>query len=106
MADSPGFVRRLGSVLLIAGTVLGLYNVYADNTEVRVLAERTACGERDCTARVTRESRSPISQSFTYQTELTEKGRPRRQASVDVECQRAYYLLGEYSCKAQGVIPP
>jgi hypothetical protein len=106
MAESPGFVRRVGSVLLITGTILGLYNVYADNAEVQALAERKACGERPCTARITRESRSPISQNFTYQVELTEKGKPRRQASVDVECQRAYYLFGEYSCTAQGVLPP
>jgi hypothetical protein len=106
MAEGSGAIRRIGSVLLLVGTGLGLYNVYTDNTAVRALAEKTACGDRPCTAKVTRESRSPLSQSFTYQTELTEKGKPVRGASVDVECKRAYYLVGEYACVGQGVLPP
>lgn len=99
-------VRNMTSALLLGGTALGLYNVYADNTAVRALAEKTACGERPCTARVTRESRSPLSQSFTYQVELAAKGKPQRSASVDVECKRTYYLLGAYACVGQGVLPP
>jgi hypothetical protein len=100
------FARSMTSVLLLGGTALGLYNVYADNTAVRALAEKTACGDRPCTARVTRESRSPLSQSFTYQVELPVKGKSARSASVDVECKRTYYLLGEYACEGQGVLPP
>ena len=98
------FVRSLSSVLLLGGTGLGLYNVYADNTELKAQAEKVACGDRPCKASITRESRSPLSQTFTYQTELS--GKSRRSASVDVECKRAYILLGEYSCVGQGVLPP
>lgn len=105
MAESRGALRNAFSVLLFAGTALGLYNVYSDNTDVRALGEKAACGERPCKATVTRESRSPVSQSFTYQTELTEKGKPQRGASVDVTCQRAFYLVGEYRCTAEGVLP-
>jgi hypothetical protein len=105
MAEGRGVIRSLSSVLLLGGTALGLYNVYADNAEVLALAEKTACGDRPCTAKTTRESRSPLSQSFTFQTELTEKGKTHRGASVDVECKRAFYLLGAYSCVAQGVLP-
>jgi hypothetical protein len=99
-------VRSLSSVLLLGGTALGLYNVYADNTELKAQAQKVACGDRPCQASITRESRSPLSQTFSYQTELSEKGKPRRTASVDVECKRAYFLLGEYGCVGQGVLPP
>lgn len=105
MAQGRGLLRSVSSVLLFGGTALGLYNVYADNGDVKALAQKVACGERPCTARVTRESRSPLSQEFTYQTELVEKGKPGRGASVDVACKRAFILLGEYACKAQGVLP-
>jgi hypothetical protein len=106
MAEGRGLLRRLSSLLLFGGTALGLYNVYCDNADVRLLAEKSACGNRVCTARVTRESRSPIGQSFSYETELTEKGKSHRNASVDVECKRAFFLVGAYSCVAQGVLPP
>lgn len=106
MAEGRSAIRSISSVLLLGGTALGLYNVYSDNADVKTLAEKTACGERPCTAKITRESRSPLAQNFTYQTELTEKGKPQRGASVDVECKRAYYLLGEYACVGQGVLPP
>ena len=99
-------IRSLTSVLLLGGTGLGLYNVYADNADLKAHAEKVACGDRPCKASITRESRSPLSQSFSYQTELSEKGKPRRSASVDVECKRAYLLLGEYNCVGQGVLPP
>jgi len=106
MAESRGFARHLTSVLLLGGTALGLYNVYSDNTELKRLAEQTACGARECSAKVTRESRSPLSQSFTFQTELVEKGKSGRRASVDVECKRSLILLGSYTCAAQGALPP
>jgi len=97
--------RTLLSAALLIGTAVGLFNVYSDNSDVKALAEKTACNERPCIAHVTRETRSPLGQSFTYQIALTEKGRPERRASVDVECRRSLYLLGEYSCIAQGSPP-
>jgi hypothetical protein len=107
MADSRGgLLRTVTSFLLLGGTALGLYNVYGDNQDVKDLAQREACGHRPCHASVTRESRSPISQSFTYQVHLVEKGKVDRSASVDVECQRSLVLIGGYSCVAQGVLPP
>lgn len=99
-------IRSITSVLLFAGTGAGLYNVYFDNTEIKAQAQRTACGDRPCTASITRESRSPIGQSFTYHVELQQKGKTHRTASVDVECKRAYFLVGDYSCVGQGVLPP
>jgi hypothetical protein len=103
MAENKSATRSVLSMLLLGGTLLGLYNVYSDNADVHALAEKQACGARPCSARITRESRSPIGQSFTYQVELKEKA--KRGASVDVECQRAYFLLGEYRCTAQGALP-
>jgi hypothetical protein len=105
VAQSRGGLRNLISLLLLGGTALGLFNVYSDNTEVKALAERAACAERPCSAIFTRESRSPISQSFTVQTRLVEKGKVDRGASVDVECKREYLLLGGYTCTAQGTLP-
>ncbi|MFZ5894058.1 MAG: hypothetical protein ACOY0T_23545 [Myxococcota bacterium] len=105
MAESRGPLRNAFTILLLSGTVLGLYNVYSDNADVRALGEKTACSNRPCKATVTRESRSPIAQTFTYQVELSEKGKTSRGASVDVECQRAYFLVGEYRCTARGTLP-
>jgi hypothetical protein len=96
---------RVISILLLIGTAIGLYNVYSDNADVKALAEKTACGERACAAKLTRESRTPLGQSFTYQTRLVRAGTIDRSASVDVDCQRAFYLVGEYRCRAQGVLP-
>lgn len=106
MAQSRGAFSRVFSILLLTATALGLYNVYSDNADVRALAERAACGGRPCTATITRESRSPISQSFTFQTRLNEKRKVERSASVDVECKRGFYLLGEYACTAPTALPP
>lgn len=97
--------RTLLSVALLIATALGLFNVYSDNADVKALAEKAACNDRPCAAHQTRETRSPIGQSFTYQIALTEKSKSERRASVDVECRRSLYLLGEYSCSAQGSPP-
>ena len=85
------------SLFLLVATALGLYNVYADNTEVRRLAERTACGERGC-VRLLGARRTPISQSFTFQTSI----QPQR--SAEVECARAYLLIGEFNCSGSAAL--
>jgi len=40
--------------------------------------------------------RNPFTQSFTFQTKLEQQAGAGQ--TVDVSCQRAYFLLGEYSC--------
>jgi hypothetical protein len=105
VANSKGLFRSTLSVALLGATALGLYNVYSDNSDVKSQAEREACRGRSCTSTFTRESRSPIAQSFTIQTRLIEKGKIDRSASVDVECKREYLLLGSYTCTAQGALP-
>jgi hypothetical protein len=106
MSGSRGVLRSVGSVVLLVATALGLYNVYSDDSDVQALAKKVACADRPCEAKLARQSRSPLSESFTFETELTDKARPHRSASVDVECRRALYLIGEYTCTAQGALPP
>ncbi|HVJ22155.1 MAG TPA: hypothetical protein VM686_42405 [Polyangiaceae bacterium] len=84
----------------LGGTLLGLRNTYGDNSEAEVKAKAAACGEgRECQDfRLLNQGRSAFSQTFSYQVSLTEKGR-QRSASTDVECKRAYILLGDFECK-------
>jgi hypothetical protein len=91
-------LRAVFAVICIAGTALGLANTYGDNTEVKALAQKAACGAPDCGISVLRESRSAFSQSFSFQTTLVQKGKSGQSASVDVECKRKQVLLGEYEC--------
>ena len=90
MADSKRLIRPLISILIIGATLLGLYNVYGDNSDVVVLAKIVACGDPDCKATKTHEARYPFTQGFTFQT---------KKGSVDIRCARSLYLLGEYSCE-------
>ena len=97
MSEGRSPVRSIVSLLLIALTVLGLINVYGDNTETRRLAEETACGKPGCAVQMTAMSRNPLGQSFTFQTAMTAPG--ASVASVDVECQKAMIFVGEVSCE-------
>ena len=98
--------RATFAVLCLAGTALGLNNTYGDDTEVKALAEKTACGAASCSVKMLHESRSALKQSYGYQTALVEKGKSGRSASADVECERAYFLLGDYHCAVvSGGIP-
>ncbi len=98
--------RATFALLCLAGTALGLNNTYGDDTEVKSLAEKAACGSASCSVKLLHESRSAFKQSYGYQTALVEKGKSGRSASVDVECERAYFLLGEYHCAVvSGGIP-
>ena len=91
-------VRPLFAAVCLVGTALGLNNTYGDDTEVKALAEKAACGSARCSVKILHESRSAFKQAFGYQTSLIEKGKTDRSASVDVDCQRALYLVGEYQC--------
>ncbi|HEY4106213.1 MAG TPA: hypothetical protein VGM44_20075 [Polyangiaceae bacterium] len=91
-------VRFVVAAICIAVTGLGLENTYGDNSEVKALAQKTACGSLGCSISVLRESRSAFSQSFGFQTALVQKGNSSRSASVDVECKRKQVLIGDYEC--------
>jgi hypothetical protein len=85
-------IRKGISILLLVATILGLYNVYADNPEVRKLAEQAACGKSGC-VRTLRSHRTPMGQDFEFQTSV------QPQHSLEVHCARAYLLVGAFACE-------
>ena len=89
-------LRSAFSVVLVVATVLGLINVYGDNSEVKLLAERTACGKDNCATTMTRMERNPISQSFTFQTRIKQPNQGAQ--TVEVTCHKSAWLLGDYEC--------
>ena len=85
--------------ICVGGTLLVLRNTYGDNSEAELKAKAAACGPgRDCTFTLLNQSRSAFANTFSYQVSLTEKGKERG-ASIDVECKRAYILLGDFECR-------
>lgn len=92
-------IRPLISVLLITLTVLGLINVYADNSDVQRRAEEVACGREPCTTRLTQLQRSVLAQTFTFDTRSLD-GRGGS-SNVVVRCQRAFIFAGGYSCETR-----
>jgi hypothetical protein len=96
--EARSLVRPLFALLCLGATALGLNNTYGDNSEVKTLAEKTACGTTPCVVKTLNEHRSAFKQTFGYQTALVEKGKSTNGASIDIECARAYVLLGEYQC--------
>ncbi len=105
MAERSGVSRAVIMAVCLGITALGLANTYGDNADVVAKADRAACGGGACSYQKLREERSPLSQSFTFQVSLTERGK-QRGASADVECRRAYVLLGEYACqRTSGGVP-
>ena len=99
MAERSGLTRGVIMAVCLGATALGLANTYGDNADVVKQAERTACGGDHCSYQKLREERSVLAQKFTCQVQLTEKGKAGKSASADVECKRAYVLLGEYACQ-------
>ncbi|MGK3993396.1 hypothetical protein [Sorangium sp. So ce1024] len=97
------FVQLAIFALCVAFSASAVYNVVSDNADVERMAALVACGEDTaagaaegrrpsdgCAARVTRLERTPFGQTF----ELTTAKR-----TVDVRCERAFVLAGEYRCK-------
>jgi hypothetical protein len=83
-------VRAILSLLCAAGSIAAIYNVLSDNAEVKLLAEKTACGTwAGCKPQMTHLERTPFAQSFEF---ATGKG------SVNVRCARAAVLVGDYTC--------
>ena len=99
MSTSKSLIRPLIAFLCIALTALGLNNTYGDNSAEKALAEQIACSADGCTAKLLSESRSAISQTFGFQTAVMKQGRATDNKVVQIECQRAYIFLGDYSCK-------
>ena len=96
--EAHSLVRPLFAALCLTATALGLNNTYGDDTDVKALAEKVACGTTPCVVKTLSEHRSAFKHSFGYQTALVEKGKSKNSASVDIDCTRSYVLLGEYRC--------
>lgn len=99
MSAFKQLVRPLTTVVLLAITVLGLVNVYGDNSTVKALAERVACGDKECPTQLTRLERNPISQ--TYDIVAEPKGSKKGSITVTVKCSRKNLLIGDWECLAQ-----
>ncbi|AUX43802.1 hypothetical protein SOCE26_052570 [Sorangium cellulosum] len=96
------FVQLAVFGLCVAFSVSAVYNVLSDNAEVERMAALVACGEAGaapapalraseaCKARMTRLERTPFGQTFEFTT---------AKRTVDVRCERAFVLAGEYGCK-------
>lgn len=105
MAERSALSRAVVVAICLGVTALGLANTYGDNADVVTLAQRAACGSGSCSYQKLREERSPLSQAFTFQVRLTEKGHEKN-ATADVECRRAYVLVGDYACRlTSGGVP-
>lgn len=84
-------VRPIVSVVLIILSVLGLMNVYSDNSDVEAAARGLACESDPCEANLRQVQRTPLSQQFHFAITGGE--------IVIVECSRAALFVGDYSCK-------
>jgi hypothetical protein len=89
-------VRILFLLLVVAIVAAAVVNVYGDGTAVEQLARRTACAGRtaECKARMTRVARTP----FFHEIQFEEP----HGSTMTVRCQRAFYLVGDYSCASRG----
>lgn len=86
-------IQKVISVALLVATVLGLINVYGDDSDTRRAAEKLVCGKDPC-VRLIGAERTPISRRFTFQVQLS----PPRTHSVT--CRRTLLFVGEYQCQA------
>jgi hypothetical protein len=86
-------VRPIISVVLIVLSVLGLSNVYSDNSDVLGAARGLACETERCEANLRQVQRTPLSQELHFAITGGEV--------VIVECARSLLFVGEYSCKKQ-----
>jgi hypothetical protein len=82
-------LRSLVSLVIAVVSVLGLINVYSDNTEVEAEARQLAC--TGCDATLTRLERSPIAQTFYLQIDAA--------TEAIVRCQKGAIFVGSYECE-------
>ncbi len=92
MANASRIARHSVTIACVVVSALAVYNVFSDNADVKKLAEQTACDRPGCAISTTRIERSPIGQSFGFQTA------PGASNTVSVTCRRTLFLVGEYRC--------
>ena len=85
--------RMVFLALVIGVTVLGMLNVFGDNTAVKKQAMELVCGKPGCTVHVVKEERTPFSQSYGFQESR------QSQRLIEIKCSRQFVLLGAYECQ-------
>ena len=73
----------------LALSVVSLYNVYSDNSEVEAYAKDLACPPGKA-CQLAKLDRNPFGESLEYRTE---------KAAISVRCVRTALLFGAYECK-------
>lgn len=96
MSSAKQLARPLMTVILLGITVLGLINVYGDNSEVKQKAQLVACGGKDCPTQLTRLERNPIAQEYDFVAEP--RGARKGSVTVTIRCARANVLIGDWEC--------
>lgn len=89
--------------LCVAFSISAVYNVFSDNADVERMAAAAACAgdsgdgaagkqraSGGCRPQMTRMQRTPFGQTFEFTA---------AQRTVEVRCERAFVLAGEYTCK-------
>lgn len=100
--EGKSLLRPAVLVLCVAATTLGLNNTYGDNSEVLAQAQKAACGKKDCSFNLLRESRSAFSHEYSFQTRLLQKSQSTESGTADVVCKREWLLLGDFKCHLKG----
>lgn len=99
MAETKRIIRPLVSIALVGASVLGLINVYGDNTEVLAQAKLLACGGKECPTQLSQFDRTPIAQ--TYHIVAQEDAKKHLTVTHVIKCQREKYLFGAWQCLDQ-----
>ena len=99
MAEPKRIFRPLLSLALVSASVLGLINVYGDNTEVLAQAKLVACGGTECPTQLTQVERNPVAHS--YHLVATEDAKKHLNVTHIVQCQREMWLFGPWRCADQ-----
>ncbi len=96
--EAKQLVRPVLSLLVLSSSACFIYNAMGDDTELRREASRVACGADGEEVSPWRVGRYPIWQSYGFRCSS---------GSVDVTCTRAFYLVGDYTCRwDSGNAPP
>ena len=86
--NATQLVRLVFSILVVGSSVCFLYNVMADDSELRIEAGHAACGSEE-SREPWRVGRYPVWQTYGFRCSS---------GSVDVTCTRTFYLFGKYNC--------
>ncbi len=94
MSSRARAITRLILFALVIGvTVLGMLNVFGDNSAVKQQATEIVCGKPGCEAHLVKEQRTPFSHSYGFQAS--------RQSHdlIEIECARKFVFVGAYQCE-------